>query len=139
MELLITAGVLSLCTGLLLFFSGETLRRIGNVLNATVAQVDGAVMAVRMPAGILLVIAGGWIISVAFSYTELWWLHLVGAVIIFFGLLYLFLPNWLGTISRIADQMLLSTGEIGNGTRKSFGVILVLGAIYIFYALLLIR
>jgi hypothetical protein len=134
MELLITAGILSLCTGLLLLFSGETLRRIGDALNTPVAQVDGAIMAIRMPAGIFLVIVGGWIISVAFSDSRLWWLHLVGAVILFFGLLYLFLPNWLETIGRVADQLLLSTDEIVIGTRKSFGVILLVVAIYIFYA-----
>lgn len=138
-ELLIAAGILSLGAGFLLLFPGDLLRRITDSFNATVAQVDGAVMAIRMPIGILLVIVGGWIISVAGSSAQLWWLDLFGAVIIFFGLLYLFLPNWLETRGRKADQMLFSTDEIVIKLRQGFGVVLIVGATYIFYVLALIR
>ncbi|MFA5113642.1 MAG: hypothetical protein WC529_05025 [Candidatus Margulisiibacteriota bacterium] len=134
MEWLITAGIVSLLTGILLVFSSDTLQKIGEVLNKPIASIDGAVMGIRLPAGIALVIVGGWIISVAFGYTSLWYLHLIGALILFFGLLYLFLPQWLGIVSRVADQLLLSTDELVLGTRKSFGVVLIVVAIYIFYS-----
>lgn len=134
MEWLITAGIVSLLTGILLVFSSDTLQKIGEILNKPVASIDGAVMGIRLPAGIALVIVGGWIISVAFGYASLWYLHLIGALILFFGLLYLFLPQWLGIVSRIADQLLLSTDELVLGTRKSFGVVLIVVAIYIFYS-----
>lgn len=43
-----------------------------------------------VPTGFFLITSGGWIISVGVNYPMLWGLHLVGALILFFGLLYLF-------------------------------------------------
>jgi hypothetical protein len=134
MEWLIVAGILSLLTGVLLVFSSETLKVIGDIMNKPLGHIDSAVLSVRIPAGIVLVIVGGWVISVAFGYPELWYLHLVGGIILLFGLLYLFLAQWLSVISRIADQLLLSTDDLVLGTRKSFGVVLIVIAIYIFYS-----
>lgn len=134
MEWLVTAGIISLLVGAMLLFSSETLRQWGKILNRPLAFIDGSLAGIRIPAGIVLVIIGGWISSVAFSYTALWYLHLIGAVILFFGLLYLFLPQWLTLLSQICDQLLLSTDELVMGTRKSFGVILIVVAVYIFYA-----
>ena len=134
MEWLIAAGILSLLTGTMLVFSSETLKMIGDILNKPVGNIDNALLSVRIPAGIVLVIIGGWIISVAFGYPELWYLHLVGGLVLLFGLLYLFLAQWLTIVSRIADQLLLSTDELVLGTRKSFGVVLIVIAIYIFYS-----
>ena len=134
MEWLITAGILSLLVGILLVFSSETLEMLGAVLNKPVAYLDEALLSARIPAGIGLVIIGGWIISVAFGYPDLWYLHLIGGIILLFGMLYLFLSGWLTIVSRIADQLLLSTDELVLGTRKSFGVVLIVIAIYIFYS-----
>jgi hypothetical protein len=134
MEWLIVAGVLSLLVGVLLVFSSETLKAIGDVFNKPIGYIDDALLSVRIPAGIVLVIIGGWIISVAFSYPELWYLHLLGGIILLFGLFYLFLSGGLTTISRVADQLLLSTDELVMGTRKSFGVFLIVIALYIFYS-----
>jgi len=134
MEWLIASGVVSLFMGIILLFSGATLRTIGEILNRPVAYIDGIVTAIRLPAGIALVIVGGWVISVAINYPMLWYLHLLGIINLFFGLVYLFLPQWLEMLSRMADQLLLSTDELVLGTRKSLGVILIVVAIYIFYA-----
>lgn len=135
----ITAGIVSLLAGVLFLFSSETPNNLGELLNKPVAYIDNALSAVRIPAGIVLVIIGGWIISVGFNYPMLWYLHLFGALIIFFGLLYLFLPQWLVLLSRLADQSLFSTDELVLGTRKSFGIILIIVAIYIFYVAFLVR
>ena len=137
MEFLIVAGIIALLFGILAVFSREILQKMGAVLNKPVVVVDEKLKAVRIPLGIALVLLGGWIISVAFSYPELWYLHLIGIVVLFFGLLYLFVPQWLDVISRFLNQSMLSTDEIIIGTRKTIGVLLILAAIYIFYSVFL--
>lgn len=135
---LITLGVIALIFGVLLLFSKEVLPALGAVLNKPVAYIDEKLRAIRILTGIVLVIIGGWVISVAFSYPELWYLHLIGVIALFFGFLYLFLPEWLAWLSKVSDQVLLSTDEIILGARKSVGIILILVAIYVFYSLYLI-
>ncbi len=135
---LVAAGILSLLAGASLLFFGKVSRGFWNTVNRPVAYIDGILAGIRIPAGIALVITGGWLISVAFNYPELWYLHLVGVLALFFGLLYLFLPQWLATLSTAADRLLFSTDELVLGTRKSFGIILILVALYIFYAVYLL-
>lgn len=134
---LITAGIVCLLAVVALLFFSKNLRQLGDLLNKPVMSIDAALNSVRLPLGIVLVIAGGWIVSVAFSYPSLWYFYLIGGLIIFFGLLYLFLPQWLGRFSRFCDQVLFSTDELVLGPRKSFGIIIIIiivVAVYIFYA-----
>ncbi|MEE8637517.1 MAG: hypothetical protein V3T21_00570 [Candidatus Margulisiibacteriota bacterium] len=131
---LITIGVVLLIFGALFIFSREMLLAIGEFLNKPVGYIDKGFRAYRMLVGIVLVIIGGWVISVAFSYPELWYLHIIGVVVLFFGLLYLFLPGWLDWLSKVLDQILLSTDEAVIGARKSLGIILIVVAIYVFYS-----
>jgi hypothetical protein len=132
MEWLITSGIVSLLAGLFLL-AGERFRRLGDLLNKPVAYIDSALGAARIPVGIVLVIAGGWVISVAFSYPVLWYLHVIGIAVLFFGLLYLFLPQWLAVFSQAADRILFTADEVVLGARKGVGVVLIVVAIYIFY------
>ncbi len=131
---LITAGSVSVLSGLLLLFPVEVLRRFWGYLNSPVAYVDSALEGVRVPVGVTLAIVGGWIVSVAYSYPTLWYLYLLGGIILFFGVLYLFIPRWMERLSDLADQVLFSTDELILGTRKSFGIILIVVGLYIYYA-----
>ncbi len=137
MSFLITAGVIALFFGILSLFSREILLALGAALNKPVIYFDDKLKAVRIPLGLLMTGAGVWIISVAFNYPELWYLHLIGIVIVFFGLLYLFIPEWVAALSKFLDQVMLTTDELYVGTRKALGVILVLAAVYIFYSVYL--
>jgi hypothetical protein len=87
---------------------------------------------------VVLVVIGGWLISVAFGYPSLWYLHIMGVIVLFFGLLYLFLPDWLDWLSSVLDRILLSTDEAVIAARKSLGIILVISAIYVFYSAYLV-
>lgn len=138
MEFLTVAGIIALLFGFIAVFSREVLQKLGGALNKPVVVVDERLRVVRIPLGIALILLGGWIISVAFSYPALWYLHLIGIVVLFFGLLYLFVPQWLEVISKFLNQSMLSTDEIIIGTRKTIGVLLILAAIYIFYSVFLI-
>jgi hypothetical protein len=138
MEWLIVSGVVSLLAGLFLL-TGEALLKLGEWLYRPVAYIDDVISSISRPAGIFLVIVGGWIISVAFSYAELWYLHIVGALILFFGLLYLFLPDWLSGLSWVVDGLILSGDDLVLGVRRLVGIILLIISFYIFYATLLVR
>lgn len=134
MEWLITLGIILLIFGLIFIFSRNILLALGSFLNQPVASIDKRIKSYRILAGVILVIIGGWVISVAFGYPELWYLHIIGVLILFFGLLYLFLPDWLDWLSTVLDQILLSTDEAVIAARKSLGIILIIAAIYVFYS-----
>lgn len=134
MGFLITAGVISLIFGMISLLSREILLVLGSALNKPILYFDDKLKVIRVPIGLLLTGLGVWIISVAFNYPELWYLHLIGILILFFGLLYLFIPEWITVLSRFLDQVMLTTDELFIGTRKALGVIMILAAIYIFYS-----
>jgi len=137
MSFLITAGIIALFFGVLSLFSREILLALGTALNRPVIYFDDKLRVIRIPLGLCLTVVGAWIISVAFNYPQLWYLHLVGIIILFFGLLYLFMPEWLVVLSKFLDRVMLTTDELYVGTRKALGVILILAAIYIFYSVYL--
>ena len=136
---LIAAGIIALIFGLLLLSSRDFLVNLGAFFNQSLGKVDGFLSPVRILVGIILVIIGGWLISVAFSYPDLWYLHLIGALALIFGLLYLFIPQWLEVLCNVCNQVLLSTDELVIGARIVVGIIFILAAIYMFFSAYLIR
>ncbi len=134
MEWLIFAGIVSLAFGVVLLSSRRVLLSLVTVLNKSLEFVDGKIKPFRIVLGIILVVIGGWVILVAFGYPGLWYLHPIGALILFFGLLYLFLPDWLEVSSKLSDRILLSTDEIIVGARKTFGILFIIIALYILYS-----
>jgi hypothetical protein len=131
---LVIAELASLLTGLLLLLADKNFHRVSALLNKPIFYLDGLINSVKLPAGIMLVICGGWLISVALGHFSLWFLGALGAVLVLFGLLYLFLPNWLGPLSKISDKFIFSTDDFVLGARKSIGIILIVCALYIFFA-----
>ena len=134
---LVFAEIVSLLAGLLLLLADNHLHKFSVLLNKPLFYMDGLVNSVKVPAGILLVIIGGWLISVALGYPALWSLGLVGALLVIFGLLYLFLPHWLVPLSKLSDKFIFSTDDFVLGARKSIGIILIVCALYIFFAVYL--
>jgi hypothetical protein len=134
---LVAAEIISLLTGLLLLLADNNIHKLSVLLNKPVFYLDEMVGSIKMPAGIALVIIGGWLVSVALGYPQLWFLSLMGAVVILFGLLYLFLPNWLVPLSNISDKFIFSTDDFVLGARKSIGIIMIVCALYIFFAVYL--
>jgi len=136
---LIAAGIIALIFGLLLLSSRDFLANLGAFFNQSLGKVNAFLSPVHTLVGIILVIIGGWLISVAFSYPDLWYLHLIGALALIFGLLYLFVPQWLDILSNVCNQVLLSTDELVIGARIVVGIIFILAAIYMFFSAYLIR
>jgi len=134
---LVTAELISLLAGVLLLIADKKLHTLGEFLNKPLFYFDNLINGIKIPAGIALVLVGGWIISVAFQYPALWALGVAGAVLLLLGLLYLFFPVWLVSLSSISNQLLFSTDDFVMGARKSIGIILIVCALYIFFAVYL--
>ena len=134
---LVAAEIISLLTGLFLLLADNNVHKLSVLLNKPVFYLDDLVSTIKLPAGIALLIIGGWLVSVALAYAQLWFLSLMGAVVILFGLLYLFLPDWLAPLSNISDKFIFSTDDFVLGARKSIGIILIVCALYIFFAVYL--
>ena len=134
MAWLITIGIFSLIFGMILLFPAGAIRMLDAFLNKPLVYLDNKLRSFSILSGTALVIIGGWIIWVAASYRELWPLNIIGVILVFFGLLYLFLPGWLDQISTVMNKTLLSPDEMVISIRRSLGIIFIIIAIYIFYS-----
>jgi hypothetical protein len=138
MAWLLFSGIISLLFGMILLSSRKALLLLGRFLNKPVIIVDDMIRAVRIPAGTVLVLLGAWVVYAAFCCVELWYLHLIGVLSLFFGFLYLFLPHWLEWFSRVSDRSLFSTDVFVIGFRKGLGILFAVVAIYLFYSAYLV-
>ncbi len=134
---LVTAELVSLLAGVLLLMANKKLSRLGEYFNRPFVYLDNLINGIKIPAGIVLILAGGWFFSVALQYPSLWPLGAVGAFLLLFGIAYLFLPSWLASLSKISNQLLFSTDDFVMGARRSIGIILIVCALYIFFAVYL--
>ncbi len=130
---LVTAGIIILIAGALLLFSGELVNRLSRFFSTTLFTIDDKISRYRIPAGIVLAVAGAWLVWVASAYVPLRYFYWIGVLALLCGGLYLLFPNWLKLLSRIADRLLFSTDEAVIGYRRTSGVILLLVSFYIFY------
>ncbi|MBN3032594.1 MAG: hypothetical protein JW873_00680 [Candidatus Saganbacteria bacterium] len=132
---LVFVVAISLLAGCALLFADERIEQAVGWFNRQVFHLDPKLYAVRVPAGLALIIAGGWLFSVARAFASLWYLGVSGAVVIAIGALYVFLPDWLGGLTSAADQLLISTDELILNARKNMGVALIVSALYMFIVL----
>lgn len=134
MEYLIFTAILSLLFGILFLLTPETLGRWGEAGNRTILVLDEKLSSVRVFAGGILLLLGLWISWSAFNYSSLWFLHLIGILAIFFGLLYLIAHQGIKTLSTIFNVVLLSTDEVVMAVRQTVGIVLLVAGVYILYA-----
>jgi len=135
---LMMAGIFILLFGMSLILSRKILIKLRKFLEEPILFLDDKLKSIGIIAGALLSLIGGWIVSVAFNYPQLWYLHPIGLLILCFGLLYLFLPDWLSSLSRFFDRLLLSADEIFIEDRRNAGLVLIGIAIFILISAYLI-
>ena len=128
---LILVGILSLIVGLLLMLPTDLLHRMGKFLNQDVAHTDRFVNSIRVPTGILYSLVGGWVISVSRNYNVAWYFYTDGIISIFFGLLLIFFPAWMNSLSGFFDQLLFPTDDAIGRARRLIGVLLLIASAYI--------
>lgn len=134
MEYLISAAILSLLFGMLFLMSPEILGKWGEIGNRTIMVLDEKLSSLHLVIGLMLLILGGFIIWAILPYGALWYLHSIGIISLFFGILYLAAPKGLKTLSTIFNVVLLSTDEVVLAARKTAGITLLAAGIYILYS-----
>jgi hypothetical protein len=130
---ILASGAIALVTGLIFLFPSSLVRTFSNLFNRMIADVDKELYHVRIVAGIILILVATWLVLTGMAYPSLGYLGYIGGIIIFFGVLYLVLPGWLGPISGVADHVLLTVDDYVIAARRPIGVLLILASIYIFY------
>jgi len=135
---MIFAGVVAFLFGLLLLLPGEIFFKRSDKLNLSIPFPEQKMKAIRIPLGILLLIVGIWNLVIAFYYPQIKFLHFSGLTTLIFGLLYLFVPDWLIPLASFSDQIIFSTDELLIKVKKTTGIILLLASFYIAYSLYLL-
>ena len=139
MTFLIVSAIVTFLAGLFLFFAGDAVKKVSDVLNHVIFHLDEALCSARLASGLMLLIVGAWIVYVGVIHPSLWYLQVAGWLVAVFGLLYVFFPSWLGALSDWTDRIMLSTDEFIFHTRRITGVVLVLISIYIVYSIFQIK
>ncbi len=134
MDYLWFCALVSLVFGLLFLASPDVLGALGTVCNAALFVLNGQTMRFRVWIGIILLIIAAWVFYVGLQL-PVWYLTVTWLVALAFGLLYLFLPEWLSWLSKASNAMLLSTDELMIGWRRVIGVVLVVASVYMFYGI----
>ena len=140
MGYLIAAGVLVLIVGFFLVCCKSFSEVSHKALDKVVLVLDEVLNPWRVLVSLILLALGGWILYLAAVVIPgYWWLHLLWVILIFFGVIFLFAPHWLGRISKIANQTIFKTDELVKRSGKIVGVIFILAALYIFYMIYMMR
>ncbi|MFA4967489.1 MAG: hypothetical protein WC624_04650 [Candidatus Margulisiibacteriota bacterium] len=136
MYYMILIALISLSFGLLLLLSPEKLEWLSAISNKNLINTDAVLMSARNTAGVLMLIAGGLMFWLVFPYPGLWAINIISAIALVFGLLFLFFPKGLKSLLEFSDRNILSKDDFVVGSRKSFGILLIILSVYIFYAAL---
>jgi len=134
MEYLIFAGLVSFLFGLLFLISPEVLMKMGAVSNRTIMVLDEKISPVKSIVGIVLILAGVFMVWSVYPYNDLWYVTIIAVISLFFGFLFVFFPNGLKFLSDACNMILISPeDELIMGARKTIGILLVILSIYLFY------
>ncbi|MFA5035247.1 MAG: hypothetical protein WC500_05660 [Candidatus Margulisiibacteriota bacterium] len=136
MDWLLFVAIVSLSFGIF-FIWGDWFIKLKTYLEEPVGSVDDKLLSVRKLVGLVLIVVGAWVCYLAFVYPQLWLFYLVGVLFLFFAGLYLFSPATIKKLSEISDKIVLPTDTIILGMKKFVGVLLILAAGYLFYAVYL--
>jgi hypothetical protein len=134
MAYLMVSGTVSLLFGLIFLFTPAFLGSFGQVFNRVVLFLDERLEPMKKGIGLLLVVVGAWLLYVVTRYPELGYLTWIWLICLSFGFLSLFFPHWLAWLSNLFNRVVFSTDEVVMGSRKIIGIILLIFAVYIFYA-----
>ncbi|MBU0687278.1 MAG: hypothetical protein KKB81_05445 [Candidatus Margulisbacteria bacterium] len=120
--------------GVTLLFAPRYLTQVCAFWNKVIFSLDELLKPYKYVVGIIFIALAGWIALLAFRSSELGLLHPFWLVLLFFGLLYLFFPNFLDWLSKSAGKSVLQMDEFVVGAYKLYSIILILVSIYLFYS-----
>lgn len=135
MDYLIVAGMIALVFGAILLFTPSFFQSICLVCDRVLFNLDEKLEPYKTSVGIVLILVAGWFFYMALKYPPIaLMLHPVWIIVLTFGLLYLFLPDWLVRISEVTNRNVLPTDKYIMGACRIAGTILLVMSVYIFHA-----
>ncbi len=135
MEYLIVAGMIALVFGAILLFTPSFFQSICLVCDRVLFNLDEGLQPYKKSVGIVLILVAGWFFFMAVKYPAIaLMLHPIWIIVLIFGLLYLFLPNWLIRISEVTNRNIFPTDKYIMGACRIAGTVLLIMSVYIFHA-----
>ena len=133
MYYLLFSGIVAIVFGLIFLLSVKVLGKFGETGNKTLLVLHEKLSPIRFVVGSILLALGFWILISFFPYPEFWYINIIAALAIFFGLLFLVSPRSLEVLSNIFNTVLLSTDEVVLTIKKIAGIVLLIAGSYILY------
>ena len=134
MTYLLISGIVALVFAVLLLFSPDTVKRFGaNLFDSVDFSLDDKIKPYRLVVGIIFLLAAAWLFYESMSSPLAAFLHPIWVLSLIFGLLYLFLPNWVAILSQASNKNVFTLDEYILKFRKVIGVVVLVASAYIFY------
>ncbi len=133
MTYLIVAGIIAVLAGIYMLIAPIFFKNFCGVVDKIVFILDEQVQKIKLIVGFLLLAVAGWVFYLSLNPEIGRLLHPVWVIALVFGLLYLFFPKWLESLSKIANKSIFPTDQYVLGSAKVIGLLLLLSAAYIFY------
>ena len=133
MSYLMILGLMILIAGIFMFFFPNLCGYSSKVFDRVVFVLDDKLHSYRILVGLFLLAVGGWMLYLTIVYSEYVGLHPVWVILVIFGLLFIFLPHWLASISDWANKTIFRTDQFVRRTCKSIGLALILAGIFVLY------
>jgi len=136
---LLLSGVVALVFGLMFFFAIGFCKHPCDMCDRVLFVLDEVLNPFRLGVGVLMLILGGWLMYLTIMNPVNVLMYLLWVLIVFFGLLFVFMPHWLERFSKVLDKTVFHTDAFVKNSCRVIGVILILAALFIFYGAYLIR
>ncbi|MDD4178751.1 MAG: hypothetical protein PHH14_01710 [Candidatus Margulisbacteria bacterium] len=131
MGYLMGSGLLAVIVGIIILIADYVFIEFSAKVDKFILDLDTLLKPAKLLIGSLLVVLAVWFGYIAVKYQELWYFHILWPLALIFGALYLFHPDWLEALSKVANSVVFPTKERLRGFFKIIGILFLLAGIYI--------
>jgi len=129
--LIITSGVVAVIFGLIMLFSPGFFQSLTDKFNRLVMNSNMFLLSHRIIFGIFMLLAAAWILLCIYKSPQFFLLYIVLAIAFIFGVLFIFFPGTLETLSNYSDVVVFPTDKYVTKYSRALGAVLVIAGIYI--------
>lgn len=133
MTYLIVAGIIAVLAGIYMLIAPIFFKNFCTVVDKIIFILDEKIQQIKLIVGVLLLGVAAWVFYLSLNPEIGRMLHPVWVIALIFGLLYLFFPRWLDTVSKVANKSIFPIDQYVLGSTKVIGLLLLISAAYIFY------
>lgn len=129
--LIVLSGLIAVGVGLIMLFAPGFFQSLTDKFNKLVMNSNMFLLSHRIIIGILMLIAAAWFLLCIYKYPQFYLLYMVWAVSLIFGLLFIFFPGTLETLSNYSDAVVFPTDKYVIKYSRFLGALLILAGAYI--------